>query len=152
MTPRHDFCNEQELSSIRCCSSRQEWSQRKSSHHDLSQSDFFEAEFNSFCANSFNLKNILAPSVFEKDVMSRVFSYICKMPQYAFLEKYKILVRELNIPKPPQTGTLSAVTFDSSRWVYPNAVMTTPPDFSPIKFRTTIKTDMGELFYHHLLV
>ena len=83
--------------------------------------------------------------VFGNSVASKLFTYRCTILWWRYpIDKIKYPPKGFEDVKPPQTGTLWEVASNSSMWVHPDGVITTPPDYSPSNTSTTIQTVKGD--------
>ena len=76
----------------------------------------------------FNFKNIIMPRVFERAVVSRVFpfNYFCTVPQRAPVGKISHPHGGGEKVESPLPSTLWFIASDVFRWIYPDAILTTP--------------------------
>ena len=102
---------------------------------ESSWSEPFESEFQNFAPSTFKFK-ILSHPVFLKRLLCTAFSldYIELLQ-----EKLDITAMGYKIPKPLRLVPCGPFASYGSKWVHPDAVITTLPNFSPLHIKTTLQ-------------
>ena len=121
------------------------------SWHGLSwcrcDSNQFDSEFQNFPPNVFNIKIILAHSVFGNYVAFRVFdfTYLCNMPRRAPVVKIRHSPDAFEQVEAPHRGNLWYYSSDAYWRVHTDDAITITPEFSTSHFRTTLETAKGDV-------
>ena len=124
--------------SVQCFSS-----QRDSGRSDLIRRDSRWRDSN-FCAHLFQVQKILTPSIFEIAAVSRVFTYLCIMSRrWDTVGNIRISYDGVKQVEYPLLGNLWSVASNGSRWIHPDAVINTPPQYSSLNLSMTLQTAEG---------
>ena len=93
-----------------------------------------------FSPNLLTSKWFLRPEFFFNTVTYRVFTstYLCTMPRWALVREIWLFPDGVEEDESIQPGNMWAYSFDVSRWVHNDAVITTSPKSSPLYFSTTL--------------